>query len=205
MSNDESLPRSKLHVAFAELAYRVVRRLAGIEFAQILRLELASIRPLRPTALELEFRFMTADEVRAAAADPIYELDEAMAARLQSGRDSCFAAWHGDRLASFAWYAVQSVEPEHSFGAGLRLPRDTVYQYKAITVPEYRGRQLHGAALSRAAAHFRQRGMSQMIAIVEFGNQASLRSHAKLGFRPAGSLLTFARRSIGWGCGTLLA
>jgi L-amino acid N-acyltransferase YncA len=76
--------------------------------------------------------------------------------------------------------------------------------YKAYTVPEYRGRKIHAAALTRAAEHFRQRGVAQMIAIVEFGNWASLRSHSQIGFRPAGRLLCVGRRSIGWGCGALL-
>ena len=86
----------------------------------------------------------------------------------------------------------------------MRLPSDTVYLYKAFTVPEYRGRRIHGEALSRAAAHFKQRGIGQMLAIIEFGNWFSLRSHERLGFRPVGRLLTIAGKSTGWGCGKLL-
>ena len=84
--------------------------------------------------------------MRAAADEPIYELEAAMAARLQSGRDTCFAAFHRGRLVNYAWYAVECIEPEHRFSAGLKLPGDTVYLYKAFTLPEYRGRRLHGAA-----------------------------------------------------------
>ena len=142
--------------------------------------------------------------MRAAAADPRHELDASIAARLLSGRDFCFAAFHGDRLANYSWFALDAIEPEHSFGAGLTLPPDTVYLYKAYTVPDYRGRQIHGAALSRAAEHFRQRGAARMIAIVDYANWASLRSHAKLGFRRAGRLFWIGRRSIGWGCSELL-
>ena len=176
--------------------------MTGLEIGQVLRLDLASIHAARP-ALDLEYRFLTGDDVQAAAADPLHDLDAGMAKRLPSGRDFCFAAFDGQRLANYAWYALEAIEPEHSFVAGLRLPRDTVYMYKAYTVPAYRGRQIHGAALSRAAGHFRQRGVAQMIAIVEFANWASLRSHAKLGFRPAGRLLCIGRKLIGWGCGEL--
>ncbi len=189
---------------FAELAYRVVRRLTRIEIVQVLRLDLASVLPQPLPALELEYRFLSCDDLRAAAADPRHELEAPIAGRLLSGRDFCFAAFHGDRLANYAWYAVEKIEPEHSFGAGLKLPPDAVYLYKAYTVPEFRGRQIHGAALSRAAEHFRQRGLSQMIAIVDFANRASLRSHAKLGFRAAGRFFWIGGRSIGWGCGELL-
>lgn len=191
--------------ALAVLAYRVARRLTRIEYAHVLGLDLASLCPPRLPPLDLEYRFLGCDEVRAAAGDPNLDLDAAMAPRLQSARDFCFAAFHNGRPVNYAWYALESVEAEHSFGAGLTLPPNTVYMYKAYTVPEHRGRQIHGAALSRAAECFRQRGIGRMIAIVEFGNRASLRSHQKLGFRPAGRLLCVGRRSIGWGCGELLS
>jgi L-amino acid N-acyltransferase YncA len=42
-----------------------------------------------------------------------------------------------------------------------------------------------------------------MIAVVEFANWPSLRSHTKLGFRPAGRLLYIGRKSINWGCAEL--
>ena len=142
--------------------------------------------------------------MRAAAVDPSHELESSIAERLQSDRDFCFAAFHGDRLVNYSWFALDAIEPEHSFGAGLKLPRDAVYLYKAYTVPDYRGRQIHGAALSRAVEHFCQCGAARMIAIVDFANRASLRSHMRLGFRPAGRLFCIGRRSIGWRCGELL-
>jgi GNAT superfamily N-acetyltransferase len=197
-------PPSRNSATFAELAYRVARRLTRIEIGQVLRLDLASVAPPPLPPLELEYRFLNDKDVRAAAVDPSHELGASIAQRLQSGRDFCFAAYHGDRLANYSWFALDAIEPEHSFGAGLKLPPDTVYLYKAYTMPDYRGRQIHGAALSRAAEHFRQRGLTQMIAIVDFANWASLRSHTKLGFRPAGRLFWIGRRSIGWGCGALL-
>lgn len=158
----------------------------------------------RNRPLDLEYRFLTAAEVRAAATDPAHDLDAALAERLQSGRDFCFAAFHGHHLANYSWYALESIGPEHGFGACLIFPRDTVYLYKAYTVPAFRGRQIHGTALRQAVAFFRQRGITQLIAIVEFANWASLRSHENLGCRPAGCLLRIGRRLLGWGCGSLL-
>ncbi len=204
MNVNPFLPASRTSATFAELAYRIARRLTSFEIGQVLRLELASALPQPQPKLELEYRFLNCENVRAAALDPRHELEASIAERLQSSRDFCFAAFHGDRLANYSWFALETIEPEHSFGAGLKLPQDTVYLYKAYTVPEFRGRQIHGAALSRAAAHFRQRGSVQMIAIVDFANGASLRSHAKLGFRLAGRLFCIGRRSIGWRCGRLL-
>jgi hypothetical protein len=189
--------------AIVDLAYRAMRRLTKLEIGQVLSLDLASVTAPQPP-LELKYRFLNRDDVLAASTNPGNELEASIAARLKSGRDFCFAAFHGDRLANYAWYAVENIEPEHSFGASFSLPRDTVYMYKAFTVPEFRGKQIHGAALSRAAEHFRQCDATRMIAIVDFANVSSLRSHAKLGFHPAGRLFLLGGKSIGWGCGQLL-
>ena len=186
-----------LGVALGELAYRLARRLIRLEIAQVLRLDLAAMRPVKPPSLNLEYRFLSASEVQALAADPAHDLEAAMAQRLQSGRDYCFAVFHGDRLANYSWYALESIGREHSFGAGLTFPADTVYLYKAYTVPAYRGQQIHGAAIQRALQAFQQRGVRHLIAIVEFANWASWRSHAKLGCRPDGHLLRLGQRS--WG------
>ena len=127
-----------------------------------------------------------------------------MAQRLQSGRDFCFGAFHGDRLANYSWYALEAIEPEHGFGARLSFPRDTVYLYKAYTAPAYRGRKIHGAALRQAMQVFQPRGIRHLIAIVEFANWASLRSHEKLGCRRAGKMLRIGRKTMRWGCRSLL-
>jgi GNAT superfamily N-acetyltransferase len=193
-----------LGIALGELAYRLARRLMNAEIAQVLQLDLAAMHPLKPPALDLVYRFLSAAEVRTTAADPASDLDAAMAERLKSGRDFCFGAFHGNRLASYSWYALDSIEPEHAFGAGLTFPLDTVYLYKAYTLPACRGQQIHGAALQQAARFFQRHGITQLIAIVEFANWASLRSHQKLGCRPAGRLLRIGRKSVGWGCGSLL-
>jgi hypothetical protein len=167
-------------------------------------MDLATICPAKSPLPDLEYRFLTADDIRAAVADPANDLDITMADRLQSGRDFCFAAFFGNRLANYSWYALEAIGPEDSFGAGLILPRDTVYMYKAYTVPAYRGQQIHGAVLLKAAQYFQQLGITQLIAIVEFANGPSLRSHLRLGCRPAGRLLRIGRKSWGWRCGSLL-
>jgi len=193
-----------LGTAVGELAYRLTRRLFKLEIAQVLQLDLTAMCPIKPPAIDLEYRFLNATEVREAAANSAHGLDGALAERLQSGRDFCFGTFHGDHLANYSWYALEAIEPEHGFGTGLTFALNTVYLYNAYTAAAYRGRQIHGAALQQAMHFFRQRGITQLVAIVEFANWASLRSHEKLGCRPAGRLLRIGRKSMSWGCGTLL-
>ena len=74
----------------AELAYRLARRLANLRIVEVLQLDLAAMHPSQPPALDLEYRFLSAAEVRAVAADPAQELDAAMAERLRWGAEFLF-------------------------------------------------------------------------------------------------------------------
>ena len=192
-----------LGAALRESVYRLARRLVHLQLVQVLRLDLAAMPPLKPPVLDLDYRFLTAAEIRPAAADPAYDLSAAMAERLQSGRDYCFGAFHAERLVNYSWYALESIEPEHGFISGFTFPQDTVFLYKAYTLPAYRGQQIHGATLRQAVQFFQQRGITQLIGIVEFANWASLRSHENLGCRPAGRSLRVAGSTLGRGCGSL--
>ncbi len=178
------------------LAYRVARRLCRLQIGHVLTLELADLSPTPPPLTGLEYRWLAADEVRVFAVDPANDLDPSLAARLENGRNYCLAAFDGARLANYSWYALESIEAEHSLGIGLALPTGTVYLYKAYTHPDFRGRSVYHAALQHAAQFFAQRGISRLIALVEFGNWASVRSHEKLGCRHAGKTLKFGRPPV---------
>ena len=133
-----------------------------------------------------------------AAVNPDHELESSIAERLQSGRDFCFAAFHGDRLVNYSWFALDAIEPEHGFGAGLKLPRIR------LSVQGLYGARLSraansGAALSRAVEHFCQCGAAKMIAIVDFANRASLEasSEGSAFAPPGGSSASAAGRLAG--------
>jgi GNAT superfamily N-acetyltransferase len=140
--------------------------------------------------MKLEHRWLTADDVRAYAVDPANDLDASMAERLDDGRNYCLAAFEGPRLANYSWYALDSIEPEHSFGAGIRYPANTLYLYKAFTHGDFRGRQIHHRVVHQALRSFAERDITRVLALVEYGNWGSLRSHAKLGFRQVGRILS---------------
>jgi len=175
------------------VAYRVARRVCQLQVGHVLVQNLAELSATPAQVTGLEYRWLTADEVRAYACDPANDLEAAMAPHLEDKRNFCFAALDGRVLANYSWYALDSIPPEHSLGAGLSFPPDTVYFYKAYTRPDYRGRGVHPTALSRAASFFAERGISRLIAIIEYANWPSLRSHAKLGFRDAGRFVKAGR------------
>ena len=180
--------------------YHAARRLLRLRIANVLVLDLTSMCGASPNTSTFEFRFITANEIRAAASDPANDLDADIAGRLESGRNFCFGAFDRGRLANYSWYALGQVEPEHSFGAGLVLPGDAVYLYKAFTLPAYRGHRLHQATVHRALPVFVRLGIRRLIAIVEYGEWASLRSHDRMGCRRAGRFYLLGQRLISWRC-----
>ncbi len=200
----EKSPRERQGDGFARtvkrLAYRAARQLLRLQMADILALDLGPMRERRPEKSSLKFRFLTAEEIRAAAGDAANDLDANMAGRLDFGRNFCFAALDRGRLANYSWYALGHIEPEHSSDAGLTLPEDTVFMYKAFTLPAYRGQRLHQATIHRAVQIFARMGIRRLVALVEYGNWASLRSHLGMGCRRAGRFCLIGRRPILWRC-----
>lgn len=176
--------------------YRVARRLCRLRIVHVLSMELAELTPPRSLPKEFEYRWLKADDIRAHAADPANDLDSSLAERLEKENNYCFAAFDGSQLANYSWYAPDSIEPEHSFDAGLTYPPNTLYLYKAYTHPRYRGRRVHQSAVSRAAQFFAERGVSRLIALVEYANWASLTSHERLGCRNVGWILTAGRHPL---------
>jgi GNAT superfamily N-acetyltransferase len=176
------------------LAYRIARRSCKVKTAHVLSLELAeALRPSSPPA-GLEYRWLTPDDIRAHAVDPANDLDSSLAERLANEHNFCLGAFDGLQLANYSWYATSSIEPEHCFDVGITYPPNTLYLYKAYTHPSYRGRRIHQCAVSRAARFFAERGLSRLIALVEFANWASLNSHKRMGFETVGWFATAGRK-----------
>lgn len=180
--------------AAKSVAYRVARRSCQFRIVHVLSLDLAPVPTSTPPSAEgIEYRWLMADDIRAYAVDPETDLDISMADSLQNGDRFCFGAFRGSELVNYAWYALDSIEAEHSFGAGITYPANTLYLYKAYTHPRYRGRQVHQSAVDRAARFFAARGIVRFVILVECANWASLRSHGKLGFRQVGKILNVNR------------
>lgn len=166
---------------------RVLTRGASLDIVHVLLLEPDRMRV--PSADPcFEMRFLRPDEVRRFARNPANELSPAFADRAERGLDLCFAAIHGDRLANYAWYALDSVEAEHSAGAALGLPPDMAYLYKAFTHPDFRGQRLNGACIGKALAALAEHGVSRLLSLVYWSNSASLRSFDRLGCQRLGLL-----------------
>ncbi|MCE5267156.1 MAG: hypothetical protein LLG00_04665 [Planctomycetaceae bacterium] len=182
------------------LAYRAAQRLLTLEIANIVAIDLSAIsdRPLESS--RFEFRFLSANEIRLAAADPASDLDGVVPESVEVDGNWCLAALDDGKVVNYTWYAAGHSQPQHSFGVGLALPTDTAYLYKGFTRPEYRGRRLQEATIRRAAELFRPMGIRRFVAMIEYGNWSSLRCHDRIGFRRVGRLCRLAGRLVRWRC-----
>lgn len=178
------------------VADRVGERLIGLSVSHVVWLDVEEVVVTAASLPKFSFRFLTSAEVARCAADPIYDLEPELAARAADGRNSCFGALDGERLAAYGWYAREWIEPEHCDGFGLRMPPSVIYMYKGFTHPDYRGQRLHGAIMGLALREFAKDGVRALISTVEWTNDASLKSCARLGYRRIGVL---ARANVfGW-------
>ncbi|MBL8851112.1 MAG: GNAT family N-acetyltransferase [Planctomycetaceae bacterium] len=190
--------RFGIGAAFRLVADKVGSRVLGLKVSHVVWLDVEEVVVTAASLPKFAFRFLNAAEVAAYARDPANDLDNEFVARAADGRNSCFAALDGDRIAAYGWYARDWIEGEHCDGFGLKMPPDVVYMYKGFTHPDYRGQRLHGAVMGLALRAFAENGVKALISTVEWTNDASLKSCARLGYRRIGVLARARFLSIPW-------
>jgi hypothetical protein len=157
-------------------------------------LDLQALAEMAPPDPQFTFRFLTVDEVATYAKDPTYFLDPALADRVQRGRDLCFAALAGDRLAAFGCYTLQSVDPKDAGGVAMSFPPDVAYMSFGFTHPDFRGARLHGLVMGLALRELAKRGVTKLVSIVAWTNWASLKSCYRLGYANLGNMVAMGGR-----------
>jgi hypothetical protein len=167
-------PQGRSHRGRATAAwlYRAIGHFLTFDVTRLLHLDEGDLRPPRIDPA-FEIRLLEPYEVVEFAADPANDLDVSLARRMTCGRDLCVAALDGDHLASYAWFALGSIEaPMHRgrtlrSGVAVSFPRSMAFIYKAFTRPEYRGRHLYPAVLAQGLHELSPRGVTQLLATAE--------------------------------------
>jgi hypothetical protein len=154
---------------------------------------------MAPPDPQFTFRFLTADEAAEYAKDPVYYLDSGLADRIRAGRELCFAALAGHRLAAFGCYILNSTPPEQASGVAISYPPDVAYMSYGLTHPDFRGARLHGLIMGLALKELAKQGITKLVSLVAWTNWASLKSCYRLGYINLGSMITIGgqKRAIG--------
>jgi ribosomal protein S18 acetylase RimI-like enzyme len=121
------------------------------------------------------------------AGDPENDLSEAFLRRVLAAHDECFAIRDGDRLAAYGWYS-RAGRFHLSDTQRLHFDPRWAYMYSGFTNPAYRGQRLHAIGMTMALAHYRARGASGFVSIVEARNEASLKSCYRMGYVDFGTI-----------------
>jgi GNAT superfamily N-acetyltransferase len=171
-----------------ELAYRAARKVMTLDVTVVVWLARAKLRLPGVDDAAFDFHFLSSDELRRLGDDAALGLAPAMAQRVAQGNDFCFAAMHGDNLASYAWFALDSIEAEHNRGAqphsgvAVSFPTNVAFLYKGFTHPDYRGRKLHGEVIGRALVELAPLGIEAVLSTTDWTNRAARRALAGIGF-----------------------
>lgn len=170
------------------VAYRVLRRGCAYHALVGVVTDVADLRYGEEQALEPGYwhGFLDEARIRELARDPAHGMDEEFVDAVLARGDRCYAIFDGDRLANYCWYARGTTPLEDD----LVLHFDTryVYVYKCWTMPEYRGRRLHGIGMSMALRELAEDGCRGILAWVESTNYRSLSSGARMGHKEFGTI-----------------
>jgi hypothetical protein len=177
----------------------VIHKLFGVSIFTVVWLDVKSLTAIPSPGPEFEFRFLTPDEVARYAQDPAYYIEPIMAERVRTGREVCFAALSGDRLAAFGFYALHYIEPQHASGVAMSFPPEAAFMTFGLTHPDFRGARLHGHIMGGALQALGERGITKFASLVARSNLASLKSCYRLGWTSLGNMKIVGgkRRSIG--------
>lgn len=180
--------------SISRCSYRLAQRFMVLDVTELLVLERDRLSASVEVDSEATFQFLTADEVRRFAFNPSNDLDPALASRLVLGKDACFGALVGDRLAAYAWLAFGSIEAAHNRGSDIRsgvalsFPDHMAFVYKAFTHPDFRGRGLYAQLGRLALLELSDRGITALVATADWTNRAALASCYRIGYQSLGKI-----------------
>lgn len=177
-----------------QTAYRALSRVMHLDVTHLMLLRCSDVLPIEQPRVPAMFQFLNAGDVKRFAHQPVNELDEQLAVRVQRPNDYCLAAIVNGELAAYSWYALGSIEAEFNCGAtrptgtALSFPRHMAFMYKAFVVPKYRGHRLCANLQRRALFEFTKCGVSAILTTSDWSNGPTLRTLYNLGFQHLGNI-----------------
>ncbi|MEA3195163.1 MAG: hypothetical protein QOD26_3496 [Betaproteobacteria bacterium] len=161
---------------------RIARRLTGYEKYLGFVLPAGKV-PVSP-ATAAEIRQVALEELTKYRGDPAYDLSERFLDSPAVREHICIGAFADGSLVAYSFHSRVPTDIDSSLR--FQFPAGWIYHFKALTLPQWRGRRLHAALVSAAAALFaREPGFQGLVTFVVSTNLPSLLSFARIGFQPA--------------------
>ena len=183
----ETLQEHGPRAALRDLSSRALDRLVHLHTMKCMVVELADLRdPGLFEAPGFHGRWATPAALQTLVSDPAYDLDEAFLRDALARRDRCYVMFDGGRPASYGWYSTAPTAIDDDFV--VHFDPTYTYMYKGFTLPEYRGRRLHGVGMCQALRALADEGQRGLVSFVASNNFASLKSTARVGYRIFGDV-----------------
>lgn len=182
-----------LHYALHQL----VNRFFLLERLHIVVLDRDKLKPIKPQgAVRLSWRMASMDDLQGMRKDAKWDISEDKIALFRAG-DACLLSFVDDQLAGYTWTHAAG-RPTLMPGLTISVPAQYLYNFAALTLPEFRGFGLqpyrHHVALTCG-----QWGDKQgLIGFVKATNFASRHGQAKSGYRKIGTLWRFGSENGFW-------
>jgi hypothetical protein len=189
---DKPAVRLRKSNGWRHLAYRLARRGARLQLVQAWGCDLNSIADPQWDS-KYEFRQLDADDLCRLAANPANGLALDTVLRLAAAKHRCFASMNRSNLVCSVWFAQRHVGLEDTMNIPLSLAADTCYLFNAFTAPAFRGQGIYMLTAKRALVEMYQLGKSRAVALIEYGNIASICSHQRVGLKPQGWIVSLGR------------
>ncbi|MEZ4295220.1 MAG: hypothetical protein R3B70_09615 [Polyangiaceae bacterium] len=175
--------------AALDVAYRAANRVTEMQLLKAMSLTMDTVdRRFLEQAGKLSWGFVGEEALlRALGEGAGDDMDAAFVKAALARGDRCFGAADGELLASYGWYSTRPTPVTDDLL--LRFDGAYAYMYKGYTLPEYRGKRLHGIGMARAMAAHVAEGKRGLVSYVAATNFASLRSCHRLGYRDLGWIL----------------
>jgi len=142
-----------------------------------------------------DFHFATVEELSAFKGLAEYDIEEFSVDWLRRGIARCLLQMDGDKLTGYAW--VWNSKLAYIIdGVYINLPAQAIYNFKALTLPEYRGCGYQGLRHLKLLELLKAEGVDQLFGYVHHLNTRSLHGVKKSGYEKVGELNIRHRRGL---------
>jgi hypothetical protein len=190
MNVDHTRKIIQAHGAIAgihDLAYRAASRLVDLMVLNGMAITMAGLDRSYLGDDVLRWGFLGREELLERVRARPMEMTEAFVESATGIEDRCYGALLDGELVSYGWYSTQPTRVTGELT--LHFDPSYVYMYSGFTLPEHRGRRLHGIGMARALAALTAEGHKGLVSYVRSNNFASLKSCYRMGYRDFGRVL----------------
>jgi hypothetical protein len=184
--------RFGMAAALQTMGYRFFNKFMFVERLHIILLTRENVRPLKPNpGAVLSSRLATLEDLEALRADDRWEIDDNKMRYFRCG-DSCVLSYADGKLAGYTWAHTGGM-PELLPGLTIQVPKEFLYNYSGLTLPEFRGFGLQPYRHHVLLNHEHWQGCKGLLGFVRHTNWSSRQGQGKSGYRKIGAIWM-----IGW-------